>query len=136
MNWTVFTFVFLSVIVAGVAKAVSDFLSHYRSNQDLWWGNSPSRKYKANSTKPGNHWYYFGIYTPAREERFIFSSTILVWLTDGWHFFNAVQKVAWIFAILVAVNFTNWIWFTVGIYLFSSGSFFAFYNYLKDKYLS
>ena len=38
-------------------------------------------------------WYYFGI-IPAHEERFPYSSTILVWVTDGEHLFQFLKKRA------------------------------------------
>jgi hypothetical protein len=42
---------------------------------------------KYDFTKPGEtkHWWYLGLYTPRFPERFPFSSTILVFLTDRWH---------------------------------------------------
>jgi len=38
-------------------------------------------------------WYYFGIY-PTYKERFPYSSTILVFLTDGEHLFQFIKKRA------------------------------------------
>jgi len=35
-------------------------------------------------------WYYFGVF-PLYKERFIYSSTILVWMTDAWHLFKALM---------------------------------------------
>ena len=32
-----------------------------------------------------SHWYYFGLYYPEYKERFPFSSTVFVFVTDGWH---------------------------------------------------
>lgn len=37
---------------------------------------------------PTKHWWYLGLHTTDYPEKFIFSSTILSFLTDGWHFFN------------------------------------------------
>jgi hypothetical protein len=43
---------------------------------------------KYNFTKPfiTKHWWYFNLYTPKYPERFPFSSTALVFLTDRWHY--------------------------------------------------
>ena len=38
-------------------------------------------------------WYHFGL-KPKHEERFPFSSTMLVWLTDAEHFYQAIQTVS------------------------------------------
>lgn len=42
---------------------------------------------KYNMTKPGTtkHWWYFGLYKPKFPEKFPFSTTALVFLTDRWH---------------------------------------------------
>jgi len=32
-----------------------------------------------------NHWWYLGLYKPTYDERFPFSTTLLVFLTDSWH---------------------------------------------------
>lgn len=38
----------------------------------------------------GNDWYYFGVY-PEYQEKFTYSSTIFVWLTDAEHLFQSIQ---------------------------------------------
>lgn len=42
---------------------------------------------KYDMTKPGTtkHWWYFGLYKPKYPEKFPFSTTVLVFLTDRWH---------------------------------------------------
>lgn len=42
---------------------------------------------KYDFTKPGTtkHWWYFGLYKPKFPEKFPFSTTALVFLTDKWH---------------------------------------------------
>lgn len=42
---------------------------------------------KYDFTKPSTtkHWWYFGLYTPTYPEKFPFSTTALVFLTDRWH---------------------------------------------------
>ena len=46
-------------------------------------------------------WYHFGI-NPKHKERFPYSSTLLVWLTDAEHFYQFIQSVClWVFAYMV-----------------------------------
>ena len=60
-------------------------------------------KYDFNKNK--NHWWYFGLYKPKYSERFPFSTTILVSLTDKWH---RAQLIMLRFMYLaVAVAFTQ-----------------------------
>lgn len=42
---------------------------------------------KYNFTKPNTtkHWWYLGLYKPTYPEKFPFSTTVLVFLTDRWH---------------------------------------------------
>ena len=49
--------------------------------KNLEWQN------KYNMTKPSTtkHWWYFGLYKPKFPEKFPFSTTVLVFLTDRWH---------------------------------------------------
>jgi len=48
-------------------------------------GNDWPNKY--NMTKPSTtkHWWYLGLYKPKYPEKFPFSTTVLVFLTDKWH---------------------------------------------------
>ena len=55
--------------------------NNYYKNKSDSWGN----KYVFPLKKTGN-WWYFGLYKPTYKERFIFSSTMFIFLTDYWHF--------------------------------------------------
>lgn len=79
--------------LAGISKAVMD-----QSSEGLltgpWWNKEESFRYKwkldANGyLTPASHkpWYYFG-FAPPFVERFPFSSTLLVFITDAWHLFQ------------------------------------------------
>jgi hypothetical protein len=112
---------FLFIVIAGICKAVSDTLAHHYAdsvftdttsskllnnsffsfiNRKLfptthhisWWDNRDShqRKWK-NGVK-------------ANGEEFKFSSTALVRLTDGWHFFNSLQIM---FVMLAIVSYNS-----------------------------
>ena len=80
------------LIFASFAKVFMDTISDgiYSSP---WWNKSLSWSWKwKNTTDPviKSPWYYLGIYKPLHIEKFPFSSTILVWATDGWHFFQMI----------------------------------------------
>lgn len=80
------------LVIAGICKAVSDLLAGQHSKSifpnDIWWIKGLSWKNKWRGGDPKNG------------ERFPGSSTVFVWLTDGWHFFNMVQYTAMILAVV------------------------------------
>jgi len=84
-------FAILMLVVYGWAKKVSDKEVTSGNVKDTWL-------YKYALTLSGNParltklpWYYFRVYKPKYEEAFPFSSTLLVALTDKWHFHNSIQ---------------------------------------------
>lgn len=60
---------------------------------------------------PLKNWYY-RLFDIEYRERFLFSTTALVWMTDGFHLFNMLMKVALICAILSYDPFIAWYWMT------------------------
>lgn len=59
-------------------------------------------------------WYYFGLHTPKYKERFPFSSTILVFLTDQWHFKKWCMFLCYEFALSsVIVYYESLTWWGV-----------------------
>lgn len=102
------------LFVAGMSKGFSDALADEGIKSKEW-------KKKYDLTKPvGREWWYFGFYTPSNAERFPFSSTLLVFLTDRWHLsqlimlrcFYAVVAVA-LFDNLLLILFTIFIAFPI-----------------------
>lgn len=61
-------------------------VSVFKGLNPLWWDPMKSwkNKWKSPLQPPTKKWYYFG-FLPENEEKFPFSSTILVFLTDAWH---------------------------------------------------
>ena len=81
------------LLLAGAGKAISDSLAHGSARLAAlgpWFDNATSwqRKYRD---------YYGGDKRP----RFWGSTTFLVFLTDGWHFFNALSGACTDAALLV-----------------------------------
>lgn len=73
----------------------------YYKNKSASWEN----KYVYPLKKTGN-WWYFGLYKPTYKERFLFSSTIFVFLTDYWHF----QQFLFLNSVTMACALIQWDW--------------------------
>ncbi len=88
------------LVFAGAAKAKADRVAHLKDARDDWknkWahlGDVDRRKRSA---------WYLGLYAPNYLERFPYSSTVLVWLTDRWHWYNFIQYRCVDMAIALAV---------------------------------
>jgi len=87
------------VMLSGVFKGDADSLAHNQS--DTAWRNKWAWEQKSK-----RHWWYFGLYTPKYTEKFAYSSTLLVFLTDKWHWANFWQYRCVDAAI--AVHFEGW----------------------------
>lgn len=61
----------------------------------------------------GKQWWYFGLYTPKYMERFPYSSTILVFLTDAFHLFQFLYKKCWFASMSIMMNI--WLIFHVNM---------------------
>lgn len=112
--WPILILCFLS---AGFREAMehskeSKFKSKFwgeRLSNFLNTGKSWRNKYKKDGD--GNlilikksPWYYFGLVTPEYKERFPFSSTMLVFLTDAEHLFQFLATCSACFAIGLAAH--------------------------------
>jgi hypothetical protein len=86
--------------LAGMAKASSDALADEGIKSSEW-----KRKY--DFTKPaGREWWYFRLYKPGFPEKFPFSTTILVFLTDRWHL-SQFLMLRCFYAIIAISLFSN-----------------------------
>lgn len=56
-------------------------------------------------------WYHFGI-KPKHKERYVFSSTLLVFTTDAEHFYQFVQTIS----LLAIVYFSQGSWYSLGAF--------------------
>ena len=109
----------LLIILAGIANAYMDKINNWYNSRwlglsDNHWLTKWARPYNLLQNgladfnngawknkwklKDGNIisnnktiWYYLWLYKPKYKERFIWSSTILVKFTDGWHFFQSLM---------------------------------------------
>jgi hypothetical protein len=102
-----FAIIFFCLIGAGYAKGRMDFLADTGEKGKEW-----KNKYKLINGKlqpPNNHWWYFGLYEPNYQEKFPFSSTSLVFLTDRWHWWQFAMLKYFYFA--VSFSITNNLWY-------------------------
>ena len=83
-------------VTAGYFKGMADDLQHDERYRHHEW----TKKWKMDGDYPMSyittqnpHWWYLGLYNTEgfTVERFPFSSTALVWLTDKWHLYNFIQ---------------------------------------------
>tara|TARA_R110000803_G_scaffold35405_2_gene76560 strand:- start:681 stop:1079 length:399 start_codon:yes stop_codon:yes gene_type:complete len=95
------TFIFF-IVLLGTAKALSDL-----SQENVIWAKGASWKNKWKLDKDGElieefdtHWYYLWLYYPEHKERFPYSSTFLVTLTDSWHRIESLRFIACVGAIV------------------------------------
>ena len=112
-------------VIFGVSKSITDItescfsISRLRYLNPLFWDKHQSWK---NKWKNGN---------PKDGERFLGSSTLLVWITDAWHLFTGLSYMA----LSIAVAFTQslfgvafiFIPLVIGLLVFE-----ASYRILKD----
>lgn len=73
------TLILLLVVAAGIFKGRMDALADEEMKTIDW-----HRKYDF-TREHRCHWWYLGIINPRFPEKFPFSSTLLVFLTDRWH---------------------------------------------------
>jgi hypothetical protein len=85
--------IILFVILAGISKYYLDWHSENTKTE------TSNNKYLMFFGKPIDYtkkWYHFGFY-PKYEENFIYSTTILVFLTDPWHRWQFIMyKFLWL----------------------------------------
>jgi len=121
----------LLLVIAGASNAVMDVLKFRyqdsvfsRLNNQNWWDEFSWRnKYKDR--------------IPERGERFPGSTTIFVFVTDGWHFFQMIWRtsmtLAIIFGVFSTLNFSMWLFFS--IFIVSSCLYLGAFNLFYKKLL-
>lgn len=111
-------------VIAGWCKAISDSIAHRNglAKYGQWWSQDSWK----NKWRDGN---------PAAGERFPGSSTVLVWVTDAWHFFNAVQVVCYAASVYFAYPFHGFVGvlYAAGLIGLRAASFHILYYYIKQS---
>ncbi len=88
---------------------LNNWLNHKTSSRNKW-----SKLPKEQSKK----WYYLWIYQPRHKEAFPYSSTLLVWITDGEHFFQLL-KILSICGGFLCLGFFHFLFFFCGVLFFA-----------------
>ncbi len=90
--------------LAGHFKGKLDAISDNGLKDEEW-----RNKYDLNKPKNYKHWWYFGLYNPKFPEKFPFSTTILVFLTDTWHRYQFFTLRCFYLSIAVALTLNIWL---------------------------
>lgn len=87
--------------------------------KDIEW----NKKYDFTKSGETKHWWYFGLYKPKFPEKFPFSATALVFLTDRWHFnqFMVLKCFQGAIALIISANVFTWFILTFGIFPIING---------------
>lgn len=93
----------LFIILVGILNGFKDTSSENRFLRPYWnKGKGWKFKWKRDENdrlipQTKKLWYYLWVFTPKVKEQFPYSSTLLVWLTDGWHLLQSFQfRCAWL----------------------------------------
>lgn len=116
---------FALLIIAGAAEGVMDHLQfHYTKPNHFWnpefsWKN----KYKGGDKRNG--------------EKFFLSSSLLVWLTDGWHLMKFIRTCCLSIGVSTILSMVGiyWLYSAViglGFMIVFKGAFTLVYNFLKS----
>lgn len=138
----------IAIILAGICNAFMDKLKVWHDSKwinlskEHWfykWGNpnvSWKNKYQLLDgyiIKDGRRkWYYLWLMKPDYKEKYPFSTTLLVFLTDAWHSF----QMAWLCLMVLAIVSYRPIWGDAFIdYGFLMMMYLIPFNYFYDKLL-
>lgn len=125
-------FIILLLIAAGICKAWADALADEEMKAMDW-----TNKYDFTKSGESKPWWYFGLHKPNYPEKFPFSSTILVFLTDRWHLSQFVMLRCFYLAIALAIT-SKLIWILAIVFIIApvilGVSFQSFYTMLRTYY--
>lgn len=78
------------IFLSGLMKGLRDFVAFKttKNRPENTWKNKYSEPLKPTTVAP---WYYMWIYKPSYKEKYPYSSTLLVFLTDKWHLYESIR---------------------------------------------
>jgi len=115
-----FIIIILLLILSAISKVFKDWIHHEKVTQwGDWWDPEKSWKFKY---KNGNK---------EEGEKFFLSTTALVFLTDGWHFFQMLCYSFWQLAFAIGVE-TGYHW-TLNFIVLKAGYSFIFESFYKRR---
>jgi hypothetical protein len=126
------------IAIAGMCNALYELIfvaydqSIFKNLNPLFWNPQVSWKNKWAQPFPQpaeDKWYYFG-FVPLYKERFPYSSTIFVWITDAWHLFKAIMLTCIMAAIVLYVPIISPFVDFILLYCTFTFVFTIFYDYI------
>jgi len=121
------------IVVAAISKAVMDKIQFHYNNSIF----NDKVKFKEMFWNPKISWknkWKFNEETRELEERFSFSSTILVGFTDAWHRFQSILYCLVFGVIVLRPDFSDYIVVNFAvIYAVFTGTFELFFRYILEK---
>jgi hypothetical protein len=104
------------LILSGLSKSFLDlssegnlpFKGDYFNKQKSWKFKWKIKDGELIPATKGDNWWYFGIIKPRYKEKFIFSSTLLVYTTDFWHLAQFVFLKTLIIGVYYYQPITNY----------------------------
>ena len=121
------------LITAFISKAFMDLSSEDKFDSVYWnKGRTWVLKYKFPLKEGKRTWYYLWLYKPKYEERFMYSTTILSFTTDGWHLLQLIflNSIFIVMSILAGSN----IFSVVIVYIFIRILYSIFFNVFYNEY--
>lgn len=90
MDTTLYFTVISTLILLGALDALHDNVTFYEIKSPFYFGGWHAKYSKPLKVVKDRFtcWWYFGLIKPKYKERFPFSTTILVFMTDSWHFYK------------------------------------------------
>jgi len=100
------------IICAGLFNGQMDFIKENQLDKESWKNKWQLSENGVPIHPLFNPWYYFGLQNPKYVERFPFSSTIFVFVTDKWHLYKWCMFLCIEFLISINISFRgeylNW----------------------------
>lgn len=118
-----YVYIVLLVSLMGITKAISDIVDHI----DIWKGSVFSRFNETSFFGPKDITWE----RKDHKNRFInyLQHTILVFITDVWHFSNFINNLCYIFVLLITIYYFNYYFIIIYIIL-RPMIFHIFYHYI------
>jgi len=114
-----FTKAAMDILASGSkVRIFNNFKSSFFAQTNVSW----KRKYKNGEVSKG--------------EAFLFSTTLLVWLTDAWHFLGLINILTWFALVYSSVHLVEYqitLFDLLFMFVFFLGNFEMFYRILKAK---
>lgn len=98
-------------IIVLIASAFNGHMDHLQFHDSAYnpaetWKNKYAQDSEGNLVaQDGAVWYYFGLYKPAYKEKFTYSSTLFVSLTDRWHRSKTISFALFRLALVLSIAF-------------------------------